>query len=132
MSGPLQPADVYRFEPTATAAGLSTEYAGLEPGAETGAMVTLAGRLMLRRGQGKLVFGQLQDGTGRVQLFAPADVTPHFAEFTALALGDWIGVTGEVMTTRKGELSVKVTDWVVLAKAARPDRKSTRLNSSHG
>ena len=110
----------YRFEPTATAAGLAEKHASIEPGTETGVVVTIAGRLMLRRGQGKLAFGQLQDATGRVQLFAPADVTPRFDEFVALGLGDWIGVTGEVMTTRKGELSVKVTDWVVLARARRP------------
>ena len=119
MSGPAQPADIYRFEPTATAAGLAAKHAELEPGRETDESVTIAGRLMLRRGQGKLAFGQLQDGTGRIQLFVPSDVTPYFEEFTALNLGDWIGVTGDVMTTRKGELSVKVRDWCVLAKTQR-------------
>ncbi|MCB0978064.1 MAG: lysine--tRNA ligase, partial [Acidimicrobiales bacterium] len=79
---------------------------------------------MLRRGQGKLVFGQLADSTGRIQLFAPADVTPRFEEFGKLSLGDWIGVEGEVMTTRKGELSVKVLDWTLLAPTRRsfPDK----------
>ena len=110
----------YRFEPTATAKGLADKYAGLEAAVETGDTVTVAGRLMLRRGQGKLAFGQLQDATGRVQLFAPADVTPDFDGFIGLALGDWIGVSGEVMTTKKGELSVKVNSWVTLAKARRP------------
>jgi lysyl-tRNA synthetase, class II len=110
----------YRFEPTATAKGLAEKYAGLEAATETGDVVTVAGRLMLRRGQGKLAFGQLQDATGRVQLFAPADVTPDFEGFTSLSLGDWIGATGEVMTTKKGELSIKVTSWVTLAKARRP------------
>ncbi len=110
----------YRFEPTATAKGLTEKYATLEAATETGDVVTVAGRLMLRRGQGKLAFGQLQDATGRIQLFAPADVTPDFEGFTSLSLGDWIGVTGEVMTTKKGELSVKVTSWVTLAKARRP------------
>ncbi|MCU1354501.1 MAG: lysyl-tRNA synthetase, class [Acidimicrobiales bacterium] len=110
----------YRFEPTASAASLQASHGDIEDGAETGVVVSIAGRLMLRRGQGKLVFGQLQDQTGRVQLFAPADVTPRFEQFKALSLGDWIGVTGEVMKTRKGELSVKVTDWVVLAEARRP------------
>ena len=119
MSGPAQPADIYRFEPTATAAGLAAKHAELEPGRETDESVTISGRLMLRRGQGKLAFGQLQDGTGRIQLFVPSDVTPYFEEFTALNLGDWIGVTGDVMTTRKGELSVKVRDWCVLAKTQR-------------
>lgn len=110
----------YRFEPTATAKHLAETYAGLDAATETGHVVTVAGRLMLRRGQGKLAFGQLQDATGRIQLFAPADITPDFEGFTGLSLGDWIGVTGEVMTTRKGELSIKVNSWVTLAKARRP------------
>jgi lysyl-tRNA synthetase class 2 len=51
----------YTFEPTATAAGLAGEYGSLDPGSETGTEVTIAGRLMLRRVQGKLAFGTLQD-----------------------------------------------------------------------
>jgi lysyl-tRNA synthetase class 2 len=110
----------YRFEPTATAAGIAAEHGGLEPGTETGRVVTVAGRLLLRRVQGKLAFGTLQDATGRVQLFATAAGTPAFDPFCALSLGDWIGVTGQVMTTRRGELSVAVDDWVTLAEARRP------------
>lgn len=114
----------YRFQPTATAADVAAAHAGIEPGTETEHTVTVAGRLMLRRGQGKLAFGTLQDATGRIQLFAPADVTPRFEAFTALSLGDWIGVTGEVMATKRGELSVKVREWVLLAEARRsfPDK----------
>ncbi len=118
-------ADVpYRFEPTHKARSLSEKYATLEPGIETADPVTVAGRLMLRRGQGKLAFGQLQDDSGRIQLFAPADVTPDFDGFTSLSLGDWIGVSGEMMTTKKGEVSVKVTSWTLLAPAKRafPDK----------
>ncbi|MCB1005067.1 MAG: lysine--tRNA ligase, partial [Acidimicrobiales bacterium] len=110
----------YRFEPDATAAGLHAAHPDLPPGTETGETVTVAGRLMLRRVQGKLAFGTLQDGTGRIQLFAPAASTPDFDGFVARSLGDWIGVTGEVMTTRRGELSVRVDRWVLLAEAARP------------
>jgi lysyl-tRNA synthetase class 2 len=110
----------YRFEPDTTAAELHAAHPDLEPGTETGRVVTVAGRLMLRRVQGKLAFGTLQDGSGRIQLFAPSASTPRFEEFGSLSLGDWIGVTGEVMTTRRGELSVRVDEWVVLAKAARP------------
>ena len=110
----------YRFDPDANAAGLKQEYADLEAGIETGDRVTVAGRLMLRRGQGKLVFGQLADSTGRIQLFATVNETPDFDGFGKLSLGDWIGVTGEVMTTRKGELSVKVLEWTVLAETRRP------------
>ncbi len=115
-----RPAVPYRYEPDVSAAALHERYAGLEAGVETGDRVVVAGRLLLRRGQGKLVFGQLADSSGRIQLFAPADVTPRFEEFGKLALGDWIGVEGEVMATRKGELSVKVIDWTVLAGTRRP------------
>ena len=114
----------YRYEPDATAAQLQAEFAALEPGTETDRRVTIAGRLMLRRVQGKLAFGTLQDGTGRIQLFAPVQTTPRFDEFTSLSLGDWIGVSGVIMTTRRGELSVKVDDWTLLAEAKRqfPDK----------
>jgi lysyl-tRNA synthetase, class II len=110
----------YRFEPTATAASLAEQFGDLEPGTESGTPATVAGRLMLRREQGKLAFGTLQDASGRIQLFAPSQTTPEFEAFTRLSLGDWIGVTGEVMTTRRGELSVRVDSWTLLAEAQRP------------
>ena len=114
----------YRYEPDAAAAQLQAEFAALEPGTETDRRVTIAGRLMLRRVQGKLMFGTLQDSTGRIQLFAPAQTTPRFDEFTSLSIGDWIGASGVIMTTRKGELSVKVDEWTLLAEAKRqfPDK----------
>ena len=110
----------YRFDPDARVAELIAEYPDLEPGTETERVVTIAGRLMLRRVQGKLAFGTLDDATGRVQLFAPSKTTPDFENFTDLNLGDWIGVTGIVMTTRRGELSVRVDGWTRLAEARRP------------
>ena len=114
----------YRFEPTATAASVAAAHGELAPGTETGAVVTVAGRLLLRRVQGKLAFATLQDATGRIQLFATAAGTPAFDGFSGLSLGDWVGVTGQVMTTRRGELSVAVDDWVLLAEARRgfPDK----------
>jgi len=120
-----RPATVpYRFDPDATAAALVAEHGHLDAGTETDRVVTVAGRLMLRRVQGKLAFGTLQDGTGRIQLFAPAASTPDFDGFAGLSLGDWIGVRGIVMVTRRGELSVRVDEWVVLAEARRsfPDK----------
>lgn len=114
----------YRYEPDATAVDLHAAHGDLEPGTETGRTVTVAGRLMLRRVQGKLAFGTLDDGTGRIQLFAPKASTPDFDRFTHLAIGDWIGVSGEVMTTRRGELSVRVDGWTLLAPTRRqfPDK----------
>lgn len=110
----------YRFDPDARVHDLIEAYPDLEPGTETERTVTIAGRLMLRRVQGKLAFGTLDDGTGRIQLFAPSKTTPEFDGFTDLNLGDWVGVTGIVMTTRRGELSVRVDGWIRLAEARRP------------
>jgi lysyl-tRNA synthetase class 2 len=114
------PAIPYRFEPDATAAGLAAKYAELAAGQETEDRVTVAGRLMLHRPMGKLAFSTLQDGSGRIQLFARAGVTPDFEEFSERTIGDWVGVTGAVMTTRKGELSVRVDAWSLLAAPSRP------------
>ena len=110
----------YNFRKTTTVQELIDAHNSLEDGTGSGTTVSIAGRMMLRRDQGKIAFGVLQDGTGRIQLFAPAKVTPDFEKFVALNLGDWLGITGEVMKTKRGELSVKVEDWVVLASTQRP------------
>ncbi len=109
----------YRFERTEEAGRLRQRYAGLEPGEETGDVVSVAGRVMLMRPQGRLAFAQLRDSSGAVQLFAQEKVTEDFEGFCRLSLGDWVGARGEVVTTRKGELSVKVSSWVLLAEARR-------------
>ena len=76
---------------------------------------------MLRRVQGKLAFGTLaRTGPAASSCSPPPSLTPDFDEFCELSLGDWVGVTGEVMTTKRGELSVRVDDWVLLAEARRP------------
>ena len=110
----------YRFDPDTRVEKLIADYANIDPATETDDVVTIAGRLMLRRVQGKLAFGTLDDGSGRIQLFAPSKTTAEFDQFCDLNLGDWIGVTGIVMTTRRGELSVRVDSWTRLAEARRP------------
>jgi len=110
----------YRYDQTATAGALQAEFVELPDGEETGKTVSVAGRLMLKRDQGKIVFGVVQDGTGRIQIFAPAKTTPEFEAFSGLSLGDWVGVTGEVIKTRRGELSIRPSSWVVLAATRRP------------
>jgi lysyl-tRNA synthetase class 2 len=109
----------YRLERDATAAELAEKYKDLEAGGETGVVVTVAGRLMLRRDQGQLAFGTLRDSSGSIQLFAGAKWTKDFDGFVKLSLGDWIAASGEVVRTRRGELSVRVADWVLLAEARR-------------
>src|SRR5205807_4016184 len=95
-------------------------FAGLGPGEETDVEVSVAGRVVLQRPQGRLTFSQLQDGAGRIQLFAQAGVTDRYDELVDLHVGDWVGASGIVVTTRKGELSVKVRSWTLLAEARRP------------
>jgi lysyl-tRNA synthetase class 2 len=109
----------YRFERTHYAAEVVDQWSSLEPGAESGVTVSVAGRLMLSRPQGKLAFAELRDASGSVQLFSLAAVTERFDEFVKLNLGDWIGAIGEVVRTKRGELSVKVERWLLLAEARR-------------
>ncbi len=110
----------YRFERSHSIADVIDAFASLQSGITTETTVSVAGRLMLRRDQGRIAFVTLQDGTGRVQLFATTSVTPDFEQFTTLSIGDWVGVNGVVMTTRRGELSVRVDSWVLLAQAQQP------------
>jgi lysyl-tRNA synthetase class 2 len=112
----------YRFDRSHSLAEIRAEHGHLEAGTETETPVAVAGRVMLSRDQGKLIFVTLQDRTDTVQLFVSKSVVGEeaFDEINALDLGDWVGVHGTVMTTRKGELSVKVSSCVLLAKAVRP------------
>ncbi len=109
----------YRFEQTASAAEVRARFSHLEAGEESGEEVAVAGRVMLSRPQGRLAFAELRDSSGEVQLFALASATEGFEAFTRLNLGDWVGARGEVVRTKRGELSVKVAEWVLLARARR-------------
>jgi lysyl-tRNA synthetase class 2 len=111
-----------RFDRTHTVADLRGRYADLAADTRTGLDVAVAGRITRLRRQGKLVFADLVDVTGSIQLLLGASrLTPGAAEVVdRLDLGDWVGATGEVVTSRRGELSVDVTELALLAKALRP------------
>ncbi len=99
------------------AAEVVAQFATLE-----GARVSLAGRVRAVRGHGKLTFADLQDGTGKIQLVASEDTLGQAAyeDFRRLDLGDIIGVEGTVFRTRRGEISVQVVGFTLLAKSLRP------------
>ena len=111
-----------RYERTDLAEALRDRFEELGPGSETDVRVSVAGRLMLHRSFGKLQFGTLQDVSGTIQLFVDRGHAGEdtFEEFARVDLGDWLGAEGVIMTTRKGELSVKVDRLVVLQKSLQP------------
>ena len=84
--------------------------------------VTLAGRLMVKRLQGGLVFADLQDARGRIQLMANRNVLgdENFARFADLDVGDIVGVTGPIFKTRRGEITLEVHSFQLLTKSLRP------------
>ena len=97
-------------------------HSGLAPGIETESRHRVAGRVVARRGHGKAAFLDLRDGTGQIQLHAREDVLGQeaFELLVHLDLGDIIGVEGTALATRRGELSIQVTRWRLLAKSLRP------------
>jgi lysyl-tRNA synthetase class 2 len=111
-----------RFDRSAAAVELHERYDALADGEETDVVVRVAGRVLLRRQMGKLVFLTLRDGSGSVQLFVSKSTVGEtaFEAIGDLDLGDWVGVEGVVMKTKVGELSIKVTTATLLAKALRP------------
>jgi lysyl-tRNA synthetase class 2 len=103
-------------------AEVKAPHESLPDGEETDVRVRVAGRIAARRGQGRAAFVDLVDRTGRIQLHARADVLgqERLDRLVGLDLGDLIGADGTVFRTRRGELSVKVEDWTLLAKSLRP------------
>jgi lysyl-tRNA synthetase, class II len=111
------------FPDVVPAATIHAAHPDLEAGAETDAAYRVAGRLTQRRGQGKMAFLDLVDRSGRIQLQARIDVlgAEKMARLLdAVDLGDILGIDGTAFVTRRGELSLRIDDYTVLAKALRP------------
>lgn len=98
------------------------EHAGLEPGEETSVSHRVAGRLSARRGQGKMAFLDLVDRSGRLQLQARVDELGEHGmrSLLELDLGDLIGVDGTALRSRRGELTLRIKSYSLLAKSLRP------------
>jgi len=111
------------FERTDTIAEVRKRFAGLGQGAATGERVAVAGRVMLSRPGGKLSFARVRDGSGDIQIMISLDRSGEQAleEWKRdVDLGDHVGVVGEVITSRRGELSVLADRFVITAKSLRP------------
>ena len=103
-------------------ADLVERYATLEDGADTADVVSVAGRVRAKRGQGKVIFIELQDSTGTIQLFCRINDLGEegLAAVKAFDLGDIVEAKGIVVRTRRGELSIAPTAVRLLSKSVRP------------
>lgn len=111
------------FPRTATNAEVRERHQGLEPDTATGETVAVTGRVMLNRVGGKLCFATLRDGSADLQVMISLDKVGEeslAAWKRDVDLGDHVGVTGEVITSRRGELSILADRWEITAKCLRP------------
>ena len=106
-----------KFTRTAWTTDLKEEYAAWE-----GKTVSVAGRIMSKRGMGKAIFCHIKDDKGQLQLYVRSDAVSEqeFADFRKYDIGDIIGVTGYVFKTKTEEISVHVEQVVLLSKSLRP------------
>ncbi|MCW3067555.1 MAG: lysyl-tRNA synthetase [Solirubrobacterales bacterium] len=112
----------YAYAGTEPIAGILDSYAHLDSGEETDDHHRVAGRILARRGAGRAAFLDLVDRTAKIQLHARVDVLGEesFERLTSLDVGDLIGVDGAPLRSRRGEISLRVDAFTVLAKALRP------------
>ncbi|MRS12911.1 MAG: lysine--tRNA ligase [Actinobacteria bacterium] len=110
------------FSRTCSISEVAAEHATLEAGVETDFTASVAGRVIAKRDQGKALFLVIRDGSGDLQLFCRPNVLgdEEFAFAADLDAGDWVGASGTVMRTRRGELSISPSELVLLSKSLRP------------
>ena len=111
------PFEITKYERTHTSQQIRDNYADLE-----GKKVSVAGRIMSKRGMGKVGFCHMQDLAGRIQLFVKKDILgeDEYAIFKKFDVGDIVGAEGEVFTTQTGEISVRVEKITLLSKSLLP------------
>lgn len=116
------PFEITKYAQDAYSADLKQEFADLPAEAETGKIVSLAGRMMSKRVMGKASFAHLRDQKGDIQIFVKRDLLGDeaYAAFKKLDIGDIIGVKGEVFRTKMGEISVRISELTLLSKSLLP------------
>ena len=111
------PFQITRFDVTHHTQDIKDNFDAME-----GTEVSVAGRLMSKRGMGKVSFCDLQDKTGRIQIYARKDEMDedNYNRFKKYDIGDIVGVKGEVFRTQRGEMSVRAREITLLSKSLRP------------
>ncbi|MHB1569497.1 MAG: lysine--tRNA ligase [Solirubrobacteraceae bacterium] len=112
----------HQFDGVTPIAAVRAAHADLAAGEETGASHRIAGRLVARRGQGKMAWLDLEDRSGRLQLQARVDELGEagMERLLSFDLGDLLGVDGTAFVSRRGELSLRISGFELLAKSLRP------------
>ena len=116
------PFEITKYDVTAYSGDIKASFVDPPEGEESTVTVSMAGRIMSKRGMGKASFADLQDKQGRIQLYIRKDMVGEeaYADFKKWDIGDIIGVTGVVFRTHMGEISVRATSVVLLAKSLLP------------
>ena len=116
------PFEITKYDVTAYSGDIKANFVDPPEGEESTVTVSMAGRIMSKRGMGKASFADLQDKQGRIQLYVRKDMVGEeaYADFKKWDIGDIIGVTGVVFRTHMGEISVRATSVVLLAKSLLP------------
>ena len=116
------PFEITKYDVTAYSGDIKASFVDPPEGEESTVTVSMAGRIMSKRGMGKASFADLQDKQGRIQLYVRKDMVGEeaYADFKKWDIGDIIGVTGVVFRTHMGEISVRATSVVLLAKSLLP------------
>ena len=111
------PFDVYKVDRTHTSEQVKSNFEDLE-----GKEVTVAGRIMSKRGQGKVVFSDVHDRDGKIQLFIKIDEVgeEQLKSYKTFDLGDMVEATGEVFKTRTEEISIIVKSFQLICKSLKP------------
>jgi len=112
----------HNFKPTHKAAQVMAEHSGIGVGEKVAGEITMAGRLMTRRDMGKAAFFNFQDQTGALQGYVRLEELSESDRqfFDLVDLGDWVGLTGFVFKTKKGELSLHCQKFSILCKTIEP------------
>jgi len=119
----------YSYTRTHTAAQILEKYQDIKEGEESPEEVSIAGRVVLKRGHGKAAFAHLQDQSGRIQIYGKLDVLgeKNYELYQKLDIGDIIGVRGKVFRTKTGEITVRISSlpagqagFVLLCKSLHP------------
>lgn len=112
----------YSYDKSHNVSEILEKYNGLNVEEESSDIVSLAGRIIARRGHGKASFGNIRDFTGSMQFYSKLDLLGEekYDKYLSLDIGDIIGIKGSPFRTKKGELSIKITEYTLLTKSLHP------------